>query len=108
MQVGIDIQEVAPVKKLMNKIDRVFTEYEIEYIRERGNNSRTIAGLWCAKEAYFKALGTGIQLNKLKEIEIRHDKSGRPYYFEKPSVTLSISHTENYATAVCIIFDSSL
>jgi len=76
----------------------------LEYIHGKGITAdQTAAGLFAAKEAYFKALGTGIQISKLSEIEICHSELGTPYYKNNPHATLSISHTEKIAVAVCIL-----
>ena len=116
MQVGIDIQEVEPVKRFIgtNKMQRVFSESELQYIKERSSSPRTITGLFCAKEAFFKAIGTGIQVNNLTKVEIKHNDQGAPYYqidgkilrergLDTKTISLSISHTHTIATAICII-----
>ena len=105
MQVGIDIQDIEPVKRFIgtNKMTRIFTASELEYIAKKAHSPLTVAGMFCAKEAFFKALGTGIDIKKLLEVEIRHTPLGAPYYSNDPSAILSISHTKTTAVAVCII-----
>ena len=99
MKIGIDIVDVDRV------IPRqVFSNRELEYIHGKGITAdQTAAGLFAAKEAYFKALGTGMQLSQLSQIEVRHDELGAPYYSNNLNATLSISHTEKVAVAVCIL-----
>ena len=113
MKIGIDIQDI---RELGNK-ERIFSHTELEYIASKGVHSQqTAIGLYCAKEAFFKALGTGIQHSKLVNVEILHNEQGAPYYNIKDTTlldndtgemdfttTLSISHTKNSAVAVCII-----
>ena len=116
MQVGIDIQEVEPLKRFVgtNKMQRVFSASELKYIKEKASSHRTITGLFCAKEAFFKAIGTGIQVNNLTKVEVKHNDQGAPYYvideellrannLEGKKISLSISHTQAIATAICII-----
>jgi holo-[acyl-carrier protein] synthase len=101
MKVGIDIVEV---ERFTNFNYRgIFSPAESEYIRGKNDSPETIAGLYSAKEAYFKAVGTGIIKSKMPEIEISHDANGKPYYKNMPAASLSISHTKTAAVAVCII-----
>jgi holo-[acyl-carrier protein] synthase len=100
MNIGIDIMEVDRFKGL--NLDKIFSAAELEYIRSKNNTAETIAGLYCAKEAYFKAAGTGIIKSKLPAVEIAHDGGGRPYYKNDEKSCLSISHTRTTAVAVCI------
>ena len=77
--VGCDIVSVSRIAKLIvdqRFLDNVYTVYEHEYISENG--TQTAAGLWAAKEAVSKALGTGFVGFTAKDIEIRHNESGTP------------------------------
>ena len=110
MKTGIDIQDVARIKKLSeDKLRRIFSVLELEYIESKNRAAQTIAGMYAAKEAYFKAIGTGITHNKLREVEILHDDFGAPYIMNNEqgkgqrSVSISISHTKDTAVAVCIL-----
>ena len=108
MRIGIDIQDASRFEKLVGtkKMQKMFTKSELSYIGSKNNSLDTIAGLYCAKEAFFKALGTGILHNQLCKVEVLHDVAGAPYIntdlTDKP-ITLSISHTKQTAVAVCII-----
>ncbi len=79
---GIDVIEVERVKKAADKerfIERVFTDGERQYFKERNDNCQSIAGVFAAKEAAAKALGTGFSQGVgLKDIEITHDELGKP------------------------------
>ena len=100
MKIGIDILDVG-----RNIPDGVFSEYELEYIKGKGQGSiRTATGIFAAKEAYFKAKGTGIIKSELKKVEVRHKPGGAPYYGNDHNAALSISHTDTTAVAVCILF----
>jgi holo-[acyl-carrier protein] synthase len=120
MNVGIDIAEVERFIDLdINTLHKIFSAAEIEYIKGKGSppdrqsqngrimsaerSAETAAGIFCAKEAYFKAKGTGIIKSKLPETEIAHSENGQPFYKNDPSAALSISHTKTTAAAVCII-----
>lgn len=62
-----------------------------------------MAGFFAAKEAFSKYRGSGIRGFALKDVEVVHDKLGKPKIFFKgrPSGTeLSISHSRTMAVAV--------
>ncbi|MCL2756146.1 MAG: holo-ACP synthase [Firmicutes bacterium] len=112
MQIGIDIQDVKRMKQLSNAhLERIFSASEREYIISKNNAPQTIAGLYAAKEAFFKALGTGVMHSKLNLIEIKHTEQGAPFLNIQDAElgekikysTLSISHTKDTAVAVVII-----
>lgn len=119
LSTGIDIIEIDRVTKTCerkNFVDRFFTNYEIDYAYGRGRQKHaSLAGIFAAKEAFVKALGTGFRTGKWQEIEIRHDELGAPHLilygeykniFEKKDFTqmhLSISHSKNYAVANVIL-----
>ena len=121
MQVGIDIQDTEPIKRFIgtNKMERVFSASELEYIRKKAESSETVAGMFCAKEAFFKAIGKGINISQLRDVEVKHSTLGAPYYhlsdkliadngLKTANLMLSISHTKNTAVAVCIIIRKDL
>ena len=102
MNIGIDIVDCERVGGLVS--NKVFNENELNYIRQKNNSLPTVAGLFAAKEAYFKALGTGIVKSELPKIEVGHQENGQPFYVNNSQAMLSISHTATTAVAVCIIF----
>ena len=112
--VGLDLCEIARMEKLTadNRfLERYFTGEETAYIRAKGKGAaQTMAGIYAAKEAFCKALGTGIAYD-LKEIGIAHDTAGTPYYVlsgkagqtgQGDCFWLSITHDGGNAAAVCI------
>jgi len=114
--IGIDIIEIVRIKRALTRtpsfFEKAFTEYEREYYQKQGGHIKTLAGIFCAKEAAVKALKTGFNGISLKDIEIRHTATGSPYlnFFGKAkdltkdmSAEVSISHSEQYAVAVCLI-----
>jgi len=116
MQVGIDIQDTEAFKKFIGtkKMNRIFSSAELEYINNKNQSLSTVTGIFCAKEAFFKAIGKGIVLSQLTEVEVAHDALGAPHYnlssriitensLDFAALTLSISHTKTTAVAVCII-----
>jgi holo-[acyl-carrier protein] synthase len=84
VQVGIDLIEIARVRRALERYprfaERVFTEEERRYCLSRPNPAQHFAARFAGKEAVGKALGCGAEWMWLN-IEI----AGRP----KPSVSLS-------------------
>ena len=77
---GIDIIEISRLEQINPAIrerfiSRVFTPDEIKQAVDR---SEALTGLFAAKEAVSKALGTGIGYVKWQDIEILHLPSGQP------------------------------
>ncbi|MBR4641830.1 MAG: holo-ACP synthase [Selenomonadaceae bacterium] len=115
---GTDIIEIARIKKAVARKhfrDNVFTETEQVYCESRGKNSAaSYAARFAAKEAFFKALGTGI-VTQLTNVEIFNDGQGAPHIFLRGKakilvesmnvhkISVSLSHSRDFATAVCII-----
>ena len=76
---------------------------------------QTTAGLFAAKEAVAKALGTGFSGFWPNEIEIIHDKTGKPYVLlhkkaaflaesiGAASIIISITHHKTSAAAVAVL-----
>lgn len=113
--IGIDIVEIERIATLVNKhpkfVNRILTKRE-QHIYERLSDKRQIeflAGRFAAKEAFSKAVGTGIgkELSFL-DIEIVTDQVGRPLIIQPVTegVFLSISHSREYAVAQVVIEQS--
>lgn len=113
--IGTDICEIKRFEELSESdsfLNKVFTSDEIEYFKKRNFNSETIAGAFASKEAFFKAIGTGISKFPLKSIEILKENSGKPYirlnnelkeYCDNLgiiNIDLSVSHDGGIAIAV--------
>lgn len=113
--IGCDIVRVLRIRKLMSRekfFQKVYTAYEQDYIKYRP--IQTAAGIWAAKEAVSKALGTGFSGFTAKSIEIRHLNSGAPYVIlysgaEKQAsllcinkIHISISNEKKFATAIAV------
>lgn len=117
--IGIDIIEIDRIEKVLERtprfLERNFTEKEIEYFKANNLRIESIAGNFAAKEAISKAIGTGIRGFNLKDIEILRDDLGKPIVntynnlndicikYSVKEIKVSISHSENYAVANCLI-----
>lgn len=116
--IGTDIIEIDRIDKACKKdkfLHKVFTDNEIKYFIDRKWNIQSAAGIFCAKEAVSKALGTGISGFGWTDIEILRNQSGKPYVvlhkgaaevlnsIQGDIVTLSISHCTKYAIAFALV-----
>jgi holo-[acyl-carrier protein] synthase len=114
--VGVDIVKVERFEKIAPAfMQRVFTEREREYLC--GKAVQSIAGIFAAKEAVAKALGTGFLGFSPADVEILHRKNGVPFAVlhngakkiarriskRRFSIKISISHTATDAIAFVII-----
>ena len=117
MEIGIDILEIDRFKDLQDdsvKLSKMFSKNEIEYFNKFKTKTNHITGFFCAKEAFSKALKTGIGKHfSLLDVEILHEESGSPFInilnkdlklkLMDKEIKISISHSNNIATAICII-----
>lgn len=112
--IGTDIIEVPRIKKsISNKafFNKFFTESERLYILSHKNShvEQCAAGIFCAKEACVKAIGTGFSHIRPNQIEIYHEVNGKPHIqiigvknYSDVTFELSISHIKDYATAFVV------
>ena len=117
--IGNDIIEIERIEKAILKEgfkNKIYTQRELENIEKRGNRTETYAGIFSAKEAISKAIGTGVREFSLTDLEILNDDLGKPYVVvsekldkilrnkkEDYQIEISISHSKKYAIAMAII-----
>jgi len=118
--VGIDIIEVDRLSKQLladsGFRDRIFTPLEKAYCEGKRNQAENFAARFAAKEAFFKALGTGWRGGlKFSDVEVIRDKLGKPAlalhgkakeWVVKNHIThiqVSLSHIKDYATSIVIL-----
>jgi holo-[acyl-carrier protein] synthase len=115
--VGVDLCGIARMEKHAADerfLRRFFSEEERAYIAGKGASAaQSLAGIFAAKEALTKALGTGI-VGSLADICVLHDDHGAPYYELRGDylrlagergivrVHLSISHDGGIAAAFAV------
>jgi holo-[acyl-carrier protein] synthase len=111
--IGIDIIEIqrvrTAVKQFKDKfLNRIFTSRELDYCKnKRSMKFPELAARFAAKEAYSKAIGTGIKGIHWKEIEVINNSNGKPLIYIKRKLKnnamVSLSHSQNYATAIVMV-----
>ena len=81
--IGTDIANINRIKKsLKNKdfIDRLFSKNEVKKCSTQINKANCYAKRFAAKEAFSKAIGTGISKGiNFNEIIVNNIKSGKPH-----------------------------
>lgn len=119
--IGIDLIEVSRIESALSRWGerfegRVFTEKEMLYCNSKKDRSQRLACRFAAKEALFKALGTGWRNGtEWKEIEVVNDELGKPtirlsgkteelsQQIGVKNILLSITSTENYGVAQVVL-----
>jgi len=121
---GIDIAETARLGKALDRHGerfsrRIYTPDEIAYCERFKNKAERYAARFAAKEAAFKALGTGWGEGvRWLDVEVTHQPSGKPELvltgrakevaeqMGVSSTEVSISHADHYVVAQ-VIFESN-
>lgn len=113
--IGVDLEEIERVAKVFSTpkaLARVFTPHEIAYAQPKRNRYQHLAARFAAKEALFKALGTGLSAGlRWTDVEVRNEPSGKPYMtlygaakdlaaqLGVQTILVSLSHSRQYAIA---------
>ncbi len=117
--IGIDIVDVNRIKHWLTVKglpQRFFNQSELEDARKKGSAEPfSLAARFAAKEAFGKALGSGLKDIRLKDICVINDEKGKPELSVFNSalkaftesggkeIHLSLSHEKNMAVAVVVI-----
>ena len=120
--IGTDIIEINRIKKLLNKNNqfkkKIFSTKEIKSCESSPNVSASYSKRFAAKEAFSKALGTGIRNGiSFNEISINNKKNGAPFIEllgntkiitknitkQRTKIYLSLSDEKKYAIAMVVI-----
>ena len=117
--IGLDVLCVTRMETILPDpavTRRMFTEAEEQYIQSKGiGRFQTAAGIFAAKEAFVKALGSGFENTALFEIEVSHSETGMPFYVLRGNMAekvrrngilnihLSVTHDGDISAAVCIM-----
>lgn len=119
--IGTDIVEVARIKASINEFgdafaQRILAESEFLSYQESHIKARFLAKRFAAKEAFSKALGTGLRAPAtLQNIAVSHDDLGKPVLVLAPELQvllqaknirqmhISISDEKNLAAAFVVL-----
>ena len=110
---GIDIIRIGRIEKSLTKAgfkEKVFGSAEIAEQELRGNKPQGYAACFAAKEAFSKAVGSGISGFSHSDVQLLHKENGAPYLSlsgnakrENARFSVSISHDGDYAVAIVIM-----
>ena len=117
--IGLDVVNVGRLKRwrdIPGLFERFFHEVELELLASKGKQAILgLAARFAAKEAFGKALGTGLAGLSLKEICVTNDSRGKPslaLYGEAErefikrgggTIFVSLTHEHDYALAMVVI-----
>ena len=118
---GVDIVEIERIRAMVSRlngrfVDRGFTPGEQHFCRRRRDPAPHYAARFAAKEALFKAIGTGwakgvswLDCEVVRKdsdapmIVLRGAAEKRCGQMEVKRIHLSLSHSDNYAVAMVIL-----
>ena len=121
--IGADIVRISRISKSIKKksfVNRLFNKDEILKCNKTKNLANCFAKRFAAKEAFSKALGTGVAKGiNFNEIAVLNEKNGKPYIKlinktkkivinklknKNYKISLSLSDEDKYAVAFVTIF----
>jgi holo-[acyl-carrier protein] synthase len=116
---GIDLIDTQRIKKTLENnrdgfLKRVCTDSEQTFLKNHGRKEEKLAGIFALKEAFSKALGTGIgERLSFQDLEVTYLESGQPkikyigsgFSSVKNSwqISCSVSHEGSMLAAVVIL-----
>ncbi|MDR0234242.1 MAG: holo-ACP synthase [Zoogloeaceae bacterium] len=120
--IGTDIADIARLERLLTRhgevaLKKILAASELAEFPRRNPavQGRFLARRWAAKEAFSKALGTGLcHPAILTNMAVTHDEAGRPFFLFAPVLArhleelglaahLSISDEKAYALAFVVL-----
>lgn len=115
---GIDLLEIDRIRESIKNprfVARVFSDEEQAYFASQKDPAPSMAACFAAKEAFAKAMGTGVRGFSLREVSVFHDALGAPQLrlsgeagrlaqIRGLSFSLSLTHTAATAAAVVVAF----
>jgi len=119
--VGTDIVSIDRIQKIILKnregfIKRVLTEHEQALFANKADSAAFCAKRFAAKEAFSKALGTGIgRVVSFQDLTVRNNDNGKPHFIPSEKLRLyllekgvkqahlSISDESQYAVAFVVL-----
>jgi len=92
--VGTDIVSIERIEYILNKnmqglVNRILTDHEKALFANKGNSPAFCAKRFAAKEAFAKALGTGIgKVVSFLDLSVRNNEDGKPYFIPSEKLRL--------------------
>ncbi len=116
--IGVDLVEnrrLLPWLSQPQLLERYFTTHEIKDVQTSAHPEASLAARFAAKEAFGKALGSGLRGLPLRDIEVQRGADGKPFLVlagkaaevlkrqKIAHVHLSLSHEKEYAVAFVVM-----
>lgn len=112
-RIGIDCVEIIRIENSLKneRFKSKFGKNELDEIASRGEKSVNFASCFAAKEAFSKAVGTGIRGFALQDVQLIHNELGKPMLllsedlkekYKNFSFDISITHTDSLVIAAVI------
>jgi holo-[acyl-carrier protein] synthase len=116
--IGVDMVRIPRLDRWRNKpglMERYFHPEELASLETRGHRTASLAARFAAKEAFGKALGTGLAGIALKDIMVTNRSGGKPDLklcgsaeraLRKSGahrIHISLTHEGDYAVAVVVL-----
>ena len=92
--IGTDIVSIERIQNILNKnrdafINRVLTDHEKALFANKADSAAFCAKRFAAKEAFSKALGTGIgRIVSFQDLTVRSNEHGKPYFMPSEKLRL--------------------
>ena len=92
--IGTDIVNIERIQNILNKnrdgfINRVLTNHEKALFANKADSAAFCAKRFAAKEAFSKALGTGIgRIVSFQDLTVRSNEHGKPYFMPSEKLRL--------------------
>ena len=114
--VGIDLVEINRIGKSMRNprfCSSILGPTEYLQLEMRGFPVQSVAASFCAKEAFSKAVGTGLGGFAFSDVELLRDAGGKPTLklsgraltlalLHQAEFAVSVTHTKEYAEVIVI------
>ena len=92
--IGTDIVSIKRIQNILNKnrdgfINRVLTDHEKALFTNKADSAAFCAKRFAAKEAFSKALGTGIgRVVSFQDLTVRSNEHGKPFFMPSEKLRL--------------------
>ena len=92
--IGTDIVSIERIQNILNKnkdgfINRVLTDHEKALFTNKADSAAFCAKRFAAKEAFSKALGTGIgRVVSFQDLTVRSNEHGKPFFMPSEKLRL--------------------
>ena len=114
--IGVDIVSIQRIEKSLSKpsfVNMVYSQKEQQLFCKNGKMAvNSLGARWAAKEAFGKALGTGVRGFNLNEISVLCTENGKPYFefcgkaleiVQQKGLTCQVSLSHEKDTAIAFV-----